>query len=323
MEVIAIQIILGIVLFFIINWIGKHSYSIGYMQISMFVKTEEAPAFNFLIRVLTPIVYLIIISAILYYLKLDKYVVNIYLVNVYYILFRLSFNLITNRGLLLNWYRQFLYWTAIILVSYLVYDRLIKVKTNILPDFTTIANELWIIILIFIFQITNSIRFSNEATIKRKESYLKSRYYNFKKLYGTQIKEITKNEILEALTYSIMLYEDFNRPRVARLIENLVFKITKKQRTLGVMQVQSIKLITDEESVIIGTNKLMNAYHKYLESINNKEDNFYEWIAYQEIISNYNGGTKYLSEIISLFQSIKDKFYSKTQDSLQPNKNGL
>ncbi len=49
-DIVFIQFCLGIVLFFLINWIGKHSYSIGYMQISIFVKTEEAPALNFLIR---------------------------------------------------------------------------------------------------------------------------------------------------------------------------------------------------------------------------------------------------------------------------------
>lgn len=131
MDVVFIHIILGVLLFFIINWIGKYSYSIGYMEISIFVKTEEAPALNFLIRVLTPIVYIILISTILYNLKLDKYVVNIFFVNVYYILFRLVFNLITNRGILLNWYRQFLYWFSIIVISYYTYDKLIKIKANI------------------------------------------------------------------------------------------------------------------------------------------------------------------------------------------------
>lgn len=109
MVIFIIHFFLGIGLFFLINWIGKHSYSIGYLEISMFIKTEEAPALNFLIRVLTPVVYIILVSTIFYYFGLDKYVWNIFLVNIYYIVFRLLFNLLTNRGLLLNWYRQFIY----------------------------------------------------------------------------------------------------------------------------------------------------------------------------------------------------------------------
>src|SRR5690606_24751386 len=146
---------------------------------------------------------------------------NIFLVNIYYIIFRLLFNLLTNRGLLLNWYRQFLYWTAIIVISYFTYDKLIKVKANILLDFTTVANELWIIILIFIFQVTNNMRFSKDGTVKRKQNYLKSRYNYFKTNYGKLIKEITQNEALETIVFAIIIYEDFNRPKIARHIENI------------------------------------------------------------------------------------------------------
>jgi hypothetical protein len=255
------------------------------MEISIFVKTEEAPALNFLIRVLTPIVYIIIVSTSLYYFGLDKFVWNIYLVNIYYIIFRLIFNLATNRGLLLNWYRQFLYWTAIVVISYFTYEKLIKVKANILPDFTTVANELWIIILIFIFQVANNLRFSQEATQKRKDKYLKSRYHYFKRFYGQLIKDLTNNEILESIVYAIIIYEDFNRPKIARQVENLKFKLTKKPHTLGVMQVRSDKLISDLESVKIGTEKIVNAYKKYLENPTENSSDYFDWYAKNYIIS--------------------------------------
>jgi hypothetical protein len=324
MEIFLIQLALGILLFIIINWIGKHSYSMGYMEISIFVKTEEAPALNFLIRVLTPIVYLIIISAILYYLRLDRFVVNIFLVNIYYIIFRLLFNLFTNRGRLLNWYRQFIYWTAIIIISYFTYEKIIKVKANILPDFTTFANELWIIILIFIFQVTNNIQFSKTATEKRKQNYLRTRYNRLSQLYGTIIQKITKNQILEALTYSIMIYEDFNRPKIVRILENIKFRLTKKTLTLGIMQVKSDKLISNEESVIIGANKIVELHKNYLQKIKHNPYEFSEWVAYDYIISNYNGGGSYSNEINRLFSIIKDTFYKDTKDTLEPKiNNGL
>ena len=78
-EVHIVHFALGVLLFFIINWIGKHSYSVGYMEISMFLKVEEAPAFNFLYRIISPIVYLFIVSAIFYKIGLSKYVTDIYL----------------------------------------------------------------------------------------------------------------------------------------------------------------------------------------------------------------------------------------------------
>ena len=323
MDILLIQILLGIGLFFIINWIGKHSYSIGYMEISIFVKTEEAPALNFLIRVLTPVVYIIIVSTVLYYYRLDKYVWNIFLVNIYYILFRLLFNLLTNRGLLLNWYRQFLYWSAIVVISYFTYDKIIKVKTNILPDFTTVANELWIVILIFIFQVANNIRLTQDGTVKRKQNYLRTRYKHFKNLYGKKITEITQNEVLEAITYAILIYEDFNRPKIARIIENIKFRITKKPHTLGVMQVTSTKLLTDTESVILGTTKIFDTYKFYLQNRFEGNEEYYEWSMVDQIIGEYNTGTSYGYEVNELVEIIKEEFYKGTKDTLEIKKNGL
>ncbi|MFN4249041.1 MAG: hypothetical protein ACK4EY_15035 [Flavipsychrobacter sp.] len=313
-----LHFVLAIILFLIINWVGKHSYSVGYMQISMFVKIEEAPAFNFLLRVLTPTVFLIIVSAILYYLELDRYVVNIYLVSLYYIIFRLGFNLVTNRGKLLNWYRQIVHWIAIMTISYLVYDKIIKNKTNILPDFTTISNELWIIILVFVFQIFNNVRFSQEATKRRKLNFIKARYIYFKNKYYPIIKRETKNEILEALTFSIMIYEDFNRPKVIRYIENIRHGITNKPHTLGVMQVKTEKRITDKESVIIGTKKIVKSYYEYVESLKDSEYGFNDYSAYWFIIEQYNIGDEYSSEIIDLFNILKDEFYKNSKDTLNP-----
>jgi hypothetical protein len=320
MLIFLIQLILGVFLFFIINWIGNHSYSIGYIEVSIFVKAEEAPALNFLIRVLSPIVYIIIVAATFYHFKLDRFVENIYFVNVYYILFRLIFNLVTNRGLLLNWYRQILYWVTILIISYFTYIKLIHQKTNILPDFTSIANELWIIILIFIFQVTNNIRLSQDGTEKRKENYLNNRYRFFKKLYSESIKTIAQNNILEAISYAILIYEDFNRPKLVRFIENIKFRLTKKPHTMGVMQVYTHKFLNDKQSVIKGVNKVVEAYTNYLQNIGIQKDEYYEWPAYTAIISNYNKGDNYTSEVLTLFQQIREKFYKNTTDTLNPNK---
>lgn len=43
-----LHLALGIVLFFIINWIGARSVSIGYMQMNVVIQDDSAPAFNFL-----------------------------------------------------------------------------------------------------------------------------------------------------------------------------------------------------------------------------------------------------------------------------------
>jgi hypothetical protein len=266
-EVFIVQFTLGVGLFFIINWIGKHSFSIGYVEIALFVNNEEAPALNFLIRVLTPIIYLLISSTLLYALKLDRFVNDYYLVSVYYVVFRLLFNIATQRRLLLNWVKQIIYWVSIVTLSFLVYDKIIRYKKNLLPDFASMANELWIIIIVFIFQLLNSIELPTEGTEKRTNAYLNEKFNLFKKKYHPIIKHNTKNEALEIIAYAILIYEDFNRPKIARWVEYISFYFTKKLHSLGVMQFPTEKYINDVESVDLGTRKLRASYegsHKKL-----------------------------------------------------------
>lgn len=343
-EIHFLHFLLGVLLFFIINWIGRHSYSVGYMQISMFLKVEEAPAFNFLFRVISPVIYLFIISAVLYKTGLDRFVTNVYFISIYYVGFRLVFNLITNRGLLMNWYRQFLYWISIITISYFSYSEIIYKKENILPNFETISNELWIIILIFLFHTLNQIRISSEKTIKRKENYLKNRLAFFKNKYSSLVNSKIDNDKLKSIVYAIMIYEDFNRPKVARLIENVCFKLIGKKHSLGVMQVQTTRYIDDRKSVELGIDKIKTAYLRALKKMNlekkelieifspnpdNSEEEYThsdyyqkEWALEQKIISDYNRDDSYSSEVGQLADKIFSFNESKNKSYLIPNYNG-
>ncbi|WP_233898068.1 hypothetical protein [Tenacibaculum piscium] len=331
-EIHILHFILGILLFLIINWVGKHSYSVGYMQISMFLKEEEAPAFNFIFRIISPLVYLFIISAILYKIELDKFVYNIYFVSIYYIVFRLLFNLLTNRRRLMNWNRQIIYWISIITISYFSYTEIISKKENLLPDFETISNKLWIIIIIFLFHTLNQVRFSSDKTIKRKQNYLESRLSLFKEKYGDLVNDKITNEKLKSIIYAIMIYEDFNRPKAIRLVENIRFKLTKKKHSLGLMQVQTTEYINDKESVILGIEKIKKTYEKGLKKIDsNKNDSedtpIYkrhntEWKLSKKIISNYNKDYEYVYEVNELACKIFSLNKSKQKKYLLPNYNG-
>lgn len=288
------------------------------MSISVFAKVEEAPAFNFLIRVLTPTVYLIISASLLYALKLDRYVDKFYFVSLYYIIFRLSFNLLTGRGLLLNWYRQLLYWISILVISYFAYTKLIVSRENLLPDFTTLANELWIIILIFLFHVTNNVRLSSNGTIHRKEKYLVTMVNKFKTKYGDIIDEKISNDHIKGLAYAILVIENFNRPRLARWVEYLRYFITRKPHTLGIMQYYTPKYISDTESVKLGIEKISSVYESSIADFKNgkKEEYYSEWSLRNELASSYNTGSQYNEDVREMWDEIMIKFYPDTNDIL-------
>ena len=301
-----IHLILSFILFLIVNWIGKHSISVGYMQLSMFLRNDEAPAFNLLFRVLTPIIFILIISYIFYSLELDYLVISIYNVIIYYFVIRFIVNILFGRSKLVNWPRQIIMASISVISGYFIYQSIIITKSNLMPDFSTISNELWLIVIIFVYQLFNKISVPNEATKKRKNSYLISRYNLYSSKYDSIIKSKVVDKKIEALIYSILLYEAFNRPKVVRLIENIVFRF-KKSGTLGIMQVTSSKMIGDKKSVELGIEKILNDYKRIKLRI--EEEEFSEEYLFRHTISQYNSGSEYLDEICELFDIITQNFY--------------
>ena len=51
---------LAIILFFVVNWIGARAVSVGYMQLDIVIQEDTAPAFNFLFKVLAPVVFIVL-----------------------------------------------------------------------------------------------------------------------------------------------------------------------------------------------------------------------------------------------------------------------
>ncbi len=284
---------------------------------SVFARKEDAPAFNFLLRVLTPIIYLIIASAILYSFKLDYLVKDFYLVSIYYLTFRLLFNLITGRGLLLNWKQQILYWILIIAFSYFVYIKLLSDKRNILPDFETLANELWIIIIIFLYQTFNNINLSSNGTQIRKDRYLKEKYQSFKDKYGDIINEKTDCDLIKGLIYSVLILENFNRPKAIRIVENLKFYLTKKPHSLGVMQYYSSEFINDRKSVELGTEKIVRESKEIIEKYKRKEVEYYgEYPLKRDLSGIYNTGHSYKNDVSELWSDIMTNFYPDSKRNI-------
>lgn len=286
---------------------------------SVFAKKEDAPAFNFIFRILTPLVYLIITSAILYSLKLDYLVKDFYLVSIYYLTFRLIFNLITGRGLLLNYKQQFLYWVLIIGFSYLIYSKILFQKTNILPDFETLANELWIIIIIFIYQVFNKIELPSNGTERRKERYLDKMFNQFSNKYGAIIDSKTTIESFKGLIYAVIILENFNRPKAARIIEYIKFYLTKKPHTLGVMQYYTSEYISDKISVELGTEKIIQEAEKILDIYKNGKDEPYggDYRLKYDLAGIYNTGWKYQSDTMELWSEIMEKYYPNSKNEFE------
>lgn len=169
---------LAILLFFIMNWIGKKSISIGYMQLSVVFETDSAPAFNFIFKVLGPVVYLILCTVLFQTTGLNILVDKCYFIVIYYWAFRFFWNLVANRLKLFNWIQQILYWASSIGLALWIYSNIEKVD-KILPDGKGLIDQMWILIIAFLYAVFNQLNIGEYRTIKRKDNYLTSRYNKF------------------------------------------------------------------------------------------------------------------------------------------------
>lgn len=60
---IAMHLVLAIILFLLVNWIGRHAIDFGYVSTSLFEEPNESVALNFFIRALSPAVFIILVSS--------------------------------------------------------------------------------------------------------------------------------------------------------------------------------------------------------------------------------------------------------------------
>jgi hypothetical protein len=305
---------LALILFFGVNWVGGHARSVGYISLTLFVQRDNAPAFNALFRLVSPVVFLTIVAALLYLASLDNFVKNIWHVAVYSVVIRLGYNVLVGRALLLNWPKEILVNGLCIGLTWLTYDRFIQHKKTLLPDFSTATNELWVFIGVFLYLVFNSVDTGTRGSERRKSLYLRVQEEKFRRLYGHILDVELPDDFSHSIAMSILIYESFNRPRVVQGLERLIFP--RFSKTLGPMQVTTTKTITDFESVTLGCQKIAASYQNWKAKADKDDiaEGPNEWRRRYTIVrgvaADYNRDSDYVSDLETLQGTVMREFYS-------------
>jgi hypothetical protein len=309
-----VHLILAVGLFLLINWIGKHSHSLGYISLGLFIQRDEAPAFNLALRLLGPLFYVTIVAALLYSVNADAYVQKIWLVVVYYFGGRALFNVLMGRVLLVNWPREAVIFALSSWVSWVIYEGIIKHRKTILPDLTTATNELWVFIVVFVYAVLNKVDIGTRGAERRKENYLRMRFAEMMFKFGSALQKEVPDKLCESLAMTILLYESFNRPRFAQMIERVVLPAGTK--TLGPMQVKTKVTLDDLESVRLGVAIVSESYKRHTAEISKQQEgkkplaaNQYHWLLVPKVAADYNRDDQYVSDIAELHDKVLDLFY--------------
>lgn len=294
MLIVMVHILLALVLFRLVNWLGEHATDFGYASTTLFEEPTESLALNFLIRALAPSVYVVALGAIAVASGYPELRVGVYWIAIYYYCIRAAYIFAVNMQLLVNWYRFFRHAIVGLIAVWLAYDALILPNRSLLPDLDAAGNELWLAILAFIYAASNRVTVSDGGGARRRNSFVKASFDRAKKSFGELIDGPIADERLKLIAYSILIYEDYCRPPTVRLLERLIF--WREHVTTGVMQVSSRAPLTDAESVRLGVKKLSESWLHHSENE--------PYLRVRETIADYNRDDEYVGKVLEVMEVV-------------------
>ena len=282
MDLLQIILYLGfaIILFFILNYFQKFE--------------DKTPS----IMIIIPVIYIILISGISFVDTSCIYLVILMemFIRIYYTKIILNQEELMNT----NYYIQN-YGLAIILAFIVTRCFIIKVD-SIFPTASECRMGIWFLIILFLYKTLNGVvtfklEKQEQLNFKMKEEMIIVRYAKLKNSYSHLIK--SKNKDFNSLIYAIMIFKDYHRSNFLRSVDKIRFRFTGKTMKMGIMQVETNKEISDEESIKIVI-KDLNKIEKEL-STNKK---IKKQDLYQELLREY--GFNNIDDVFNIYKTIKD-----------------
>lgn len=197
--------------------------------------------------------------------------------------------------------------SLIIMISaFLINKYIINEVDNIFLSPSEYKTIIWIFIFIYIYKFINNKSINNKEYDELEEKCMlnkKSIVMNYAKFKLKFDDEITNIEPLVRLViYTIMIYENYNRPLIIRKLDNLMFKINNTNKKLGIMQIKSKKLIDDVDSIRIVCKKIELIYNKKSNPKNKKED--IGLLVLNGYYKKLNDNTEFIYEVLKEFNNL-------------------
>ena len=212
-------------------------------------------------KILIPVVYIIILSALCTEIKSNIYLIVIFEV----FLHNFYTNHIINKEILVNKKEYFINSIISILLSVFIYDYFISKVDSVIPQAEEFRPLLWFLIIIFLYNLfkNNFVKvekLKKNNFIDRKREYVVITYAKLKNKYYRIVK--SKNILVNRVIYAIMIYENYKNPVLVRRFTNIINRFINKESKYGIMQVESEKEVDDEKSIKLVLAKMDKSYTK-------------------------------------------------------------
>lgn len=249
-------------------------------------------------------IYILILSGILNSYNFNND--NIFIIILFHILGKIFYEtLIKERTILKNNNYNLKKYLLSLCSSYFLNILIINRIGSIFPNDETIKLLIWLFIIgYFLIFIKNNINIKVPAIDNipyyQDREYLVMQYAKYKNKYYNLIN--TKYKELNLLTFSILIYENYNKPELIRKLDIIKYRLFREEVLFGIMQQKRKNPISDEESIKLSLKKLEKIY-----ITNNQTKSKELEIIKQTIRKYYQKDNKEVEYIYKILKSFNEK----------------
>ncbi len=266
-----VSLLLGAVTVHFVSWVGSVLHSVpngGESDYAVFTfrsDQNKAMSTNMLMNILVPNVCLIFL-----YAFIEKSGIKVHNeVLLLYVFFYYSYRIVLIIGILNR--RElfcFRYEITCLLIgcalSILLVKCFLKDANQIFIPISELVNEFWLIIILLIYKFLilffdKIFRQKTVVTERMLDNYIVNKFNLFYKKFEDIVCVTDKDNGIWVLLFSIMIFENYNRGRFLRIIEEIKI-LLGKSATVGIMQIKSDCMLSDKRSIEIAYDRLKNQF---------------------------------------------------------------
>lgn len=267
-----IYIIFGILLFFLLIICGR---KYNFTKINNIIFT---------------IIYLLIISGIFIRCGFNNINENIFMIGVVELFCQLIYiSYILDKDFFNKSDKYFSFYIIKVVLLFIINKELINKVSDVFLSGNDLKIIIWLLLIVYLYQFFKErdikITYKSDDNISRENIIMS--YAKLKLKYEEDI--VISGDNKKLVIYSIMIFNNYNKPSFFRKIDNILFKFDNKPRKLGIMQIKSKKYINDYESIVSAIKKIEKLYEK------SKKDN--------EVISLYDKENS--KDILYIYDELK------------------
>lgn len=253
----------------LVSWVGNVLHSVpngGASRYAVFTFRGDrngTMSTNILMNILFPNIILVFMYMFCYKEKIEVSPNQLFYYICFYYAYRIILiSLILKRKELLSIPYEFTNIILGILFAQFLVKEILKVPEQVFIPLSELVNEFWLVIILLVFKFVNEIfdkifRQNTVVTENMLDEYIKNKFKKFYRKYKENIYITPNDNKLWILMFSIMIFENYNRGNIIRMLERIKsnFGFTA---TTGIMQIKSKKSLSDEESISLAYDKLKN-----------------------------------------------------------------